>query len=89
VPGQHDVAGQQRHERRDERQHRRHVGQQVAGAAVLAQHLVHLAAHPQVERVEVGLEPRPQRAERVVALAAVHCASFFCCSRAVTSFAAV
>ena len=39
-------------------------------AAVLAQHLVDLAAHAQVGRVEVGLDPGPERAEGVVALAA-------------------
>jgi hypothetical protein len=42
---------------------------QVAGGAVLAQHLVDLAAHPQVARLELGLDPGAQRAERVVALA--------------------
>jgi hypothetical protein len=62
---------------------------QVAGAAVLAQHLVDLARTRRSDGSSSVSIHGPSGQKVSWPLPRVHCASFFCCSRAVTSFAAV
>src|SRR6478735_9589430 len=70
--GQDHVAGQQRHRARDVGDQRGDVEHHVLGAAVLDEVAVEpgadRAAVDEVLRVEVGLDPRAERAERVEAL---------------------
>src|SRR6266508_5361480 len=68
--GEDHVAGQQRHHMGDVRDQGRYVEDHVLGTAELAYLLVDLAAHLEVGRVQLRLDPRADRAERVEALRA-------------------
>src|SRR5690606_645929 len=68
--GEDHVAGLQRGEPGDVLDQERDAEDQVLGAPVLAALAVHRARDADVGRVELGVHPRPDRAERVEALAA-------------------
>src|SRR5580692_10127456 len=63
--GQQHVAGQQRHHGADVADQLGHVVQQLRRPRVLLDLTVHRRAQLQVSRVQVGLDPRAERAERV------------------------
>src|SRR3954451_4488952 len=66
--GEDDVAGQQSHARRDVGDERRDLVHDLARPAVLLSRPGQRRRDPEVGRVEIGLDPRAERAERVVAL---------------------
>ena len=72
-PRRHQIARLQRHHARDEGQDGGDGEHHVRGAAALALHAVHAAAHLEARQVESGADlehPRADRAERVEALGA-------------------
>ena len=68
--GQDHVAGHEGHDRGDELEERRRGEDHLRRASVLAHLAVHARGHAEIGRIEVGLDARPDRAERVEALAA-------------------
>src|SRR3954447_9386227 len=64
--GEDDVAGQQRHARRDVGDQARDLVHDLAGPSVLLGLTGQRRGDPKVRRVGVGLDPRTQWAERVV-----------------------
>src|SRR5215510_143654 len=67
-PGEQHVAGDQRHHATGVGDQRRHVVQQLRRPGPLADLTVDRGHQLQVGGVDVGLDPRPQRAERVESL---------------------
>src|SRR5690606_11669852 len=64
-PGQDDVAGQQGHHRAHELDERGNVVDELRGARALLDLAVERRGDRDVGRVELGLDPRAERAERV------------------------